>query len=342
VVQVDAFSRGLREATTTALLDLAEQCDGVRCDMAMLLLSEVFASTWGERAGRAPTTEYWEDVIGPVRAGHPHFLFIAEAYWDFEERMLDVGFDYSYDKPLYDHLVQDGAQAVRSHLRSTETREGRLLRFIENHDEIRAAEAFPPAKGRAAALTVLTLPGAVLLHHGQAEGRQVRVPVFLDRGPDEPVDDEVAAFYAGLLKVLAECGLRRGEWTRCPVTGWSDNGSFIDLLAWSWQPAAGSFRTTAVGPRQCSTATAVTSPAVTQPSDASAEPLCHLIVVNYSAHPSQGMVVMSREDLAGKDWRLADPLDGREFVRQGDGLLDPGLFVDLEPWSYHFFALERS
>ena len=61
----------------------------------------------------------------------------------------------------------------------------KLIRFIENHDEPSAAAAFPSAKGRAAALATLTLPGAKLLHEGQFEGLTVRLPVFLGRRPDE-------------------------------------------------------------------------------------------------------------------------------------------------------------
>ena len=51
VVQLNAFSPTLRAATAATLADIASQCDGIRCDMAMLMINDVFAKTWGERAG---------------------------------------------------------------------------------------------------------------------------------------------------------------------------------------------------------------------------------------------------------------------------------------------------
>ena len=54
VVQLDAFSPALRAATAATLADIAGQCDGIRCDMAMLLTNQVFARTWGGRTGPAP------------------------------------------------------------------------------------------------------------------------------------------------------------------------------------------------------------------------------------------------------------------------------------------------
>ena len=84
VVQLDAFSSELRAAATTTLRSLATQCDGVRCDMAMLMTNDVFERTWGARVGPCPEDDYWPTVIPAVKAARPDFLFIAEAYWDME------------------------------------------------------------------------------------------------------------------------------------------------------------------------------------------------------------------------------------------------------------------
>lgn len=77
------------------LLRIAAQCDGVRCDMAMLLLPEVFARTWHREM--AP---FWSAVIPRVRERVPGFTFMAEVYWDLEWTMQQQGFDYAYDKRL--------------------------------------------------------------------------------------------------------------------------------------------------------------------------------------------------------------------------------------------------
>ena len=119
--------------------DIGDQCDGVRCDMAMLLLTEVFAKTWGDRVGSAPATEFWPEVLGRVRQRHPDMLFVAEADWDLEWALQQQGFDHCYDKRLYDRLAGEDASSVRAHLRADIDYQRRLVRFLENHDEPRAA-----------------------------------------------------------------------------------------------------------------------------------------------------------------------------------------------------------
>ena len=111
VVQLNAFSPDLRAAVIATLSSIGEQCDGVRCDMAMLMMNDTFERTWGERAGPRPEADYWPTVIPAVKTTHPEFVFMAEAYWDLEWALLEQGFDYCYDKRLYDRLVHDGAES---------------------------------------------------------------------------------------------------------------------------------------------------------------------------------------------------------------------------------------
>ena len=234
VVQLNAHAPALREAVADTLIGIGDQCDGLRCDMAMLMTNEVFARTWGDRAGAGPSDEYWVDVIARARAVHPELIFIAEAYWDMEWALQQQGFDYCYDKRLYDRLVHEPAECVRAHLQADADYQERLLRFIENHDEPRAAATFGRAQARAAAVAMSTLQGARLYHDGQLEGRRTRVPVFLGRGPDEPPDPDLRSFYARLLRAVADSDLRHGDWRLCPCEGWPDNDSFTRLAAWCW------------------------------------------------------------------------------------------------------------
>jgi hypothetical protein len=231
VVQLNAFSGELREAVAETLLSVADQCDGLRCDMAMLMTNEVFAKTWSLPA---PGEDYWPPLIRRVKEAHPDFVFIAEAYWDMEWTLQQQGFDYCYDKRLYDRLAHEGAEAVRGHLQADAAYQERLIRFIENHDEPRAAATFGPAQARAAAVVVSTLQGARVYHDGQFDGFRTRIPVFLDRGPDERPDADLRAFYGRLLEAVAESGLREGDWRLCDVTGWPDNDSSRHLVAWCW------------------------------------------------------------------------------------------------------------
>lgn len=303
VVQLNAFDHGLRAAASATLLDLAAQCDGVRCDMAMLVMNDIFAQTWGERAGPPPATEYWAEVMAPVRAAHPSFVWVAEAYWDREWALQQLGFDYCYDKRLYDRLAHEGAASVRGHLHADPDYQRRLVRFIENHDEPRAATVFGERQ-RAAAVAVLTQAGMRLIHEGQLEGRRVRVPVFLGRRPAEPPDAEIAAFYRQLLAALRLPPLREGEWRRCDVSGWEDNRSAEQLIAWGW----------------------------------AAPTTWAAIVVNYSGAPAQGRIALPWPELAGRRWQLADALNDLLLTHPGDSLQAEGLFVDVPAWGAHILV----
>ena len=301
-MQLDAFSSELRAAVTTTLRSLATQCDGVRCDMAMLMTNDVFERTWGARVGPCPEDDYWPTVIPAVKAARPDFLFIAEAYWDMEWTLQQQGFDHCYDKRLYDRLVHEGADDLYGHLGADLAYQERLIRFIENHDEPRAAATFPGAKARAAAVATLSQTGARLVHDGQLEGRKARLPVFLGRRPDEPVDDDLRAFYERLLAFLGDDVLREGEWARAERAGWDGNESWRQLVGWGWRDAA---------PRK-------------------------LVVVNLGDGAAEGHVSLPWDDLRGTTWLLVDAEDGSRYKRLGDDLRD-GLFVSLAPWHWHLF-----
>jgi hypothetical protein len=305
VIQVNAFAPGLRQALGATLLSLAGQCDGVRCDMAMLLINRIFRQTWGERAGALPAQEFWRMVIPAVKAKYPQFLMIAEAYWDLEWELLQQGFDYCYDKRLYDRLQHGGADAVRQHLLADLSYQERLVRFIENHDEPRAAAAFGDRQARAAAVTIATLPGASLFHEGQFEGRRIRLPVFLNHRPAEPVDVDLQNLYRILLAALAQPVFKAGAWRLVERYGWPDNRSYLNLVAWGWR----------LGEER------------------------RLIIVNLSEVRSQVLVPLPWEDVAGRPWRLSEAFTGEIYTRDGRELRQPGLFVDLEGWGFHFLQV---
>jgi Alpha amylase, catalytic domain len=305
VLQLNAFQPELRKAVTATLSKIADQCDGVRCDMAMLLINSIFERTWGSRAGAKPEAEYWVDVIFTVKHEHPGFLFIAEAYWDLECELQLQGFDFCYDKRLYDRLEHENADSVRLHLCAELAYQNKLLRFIENHDEPRAASAFAPAKERAAAVASSTLPGARLFHEGQFEGRKVRLPVFLGRRPQEPVDSELQDFYTKLLRAINSPVFRAGDWQLCERIGWPNNRSYENLVAWAWNK----------------------------------EEERYLVVVNLSEGAAQALVKVECNALQENRWRLTDLLSDAVFERDGNEMLSAGLYVDLQPWGCHFMRL---
>jgi hypothetical protein len=271
--------------------------------MAMLVLNRIFERTWGPRSGEIPDGDYWTTIIPAIREKHPGFKFIAEAYWGLEWELLQQGFDYCYDKTLYDRMVHNNAEAIRLHLLADPGYQQGLVRFIENHDEPRAAAAFSPGKERAAAVVTLTLPGAKLMHEGQLEGAKTRLPVFLGRRPAESVEHEIQDFYHRLLEVTNHDTFRNGEWRLCERSGWPDNQSCLNLLSWCWVRDDERF----------------------------------LIIVNFSHESAQARVRVPWDELRGKTWRLTDLLAGVNYDRSGDEMRDSGLYVDLGAWMYHIF-----
>jgi Alpha amylase, catalytic domain len=307
VLQLNAFAPGLRQAAIDTVSTIAQQCDGIRCDMAMLFLNAIFERTWDSRARQQPVTEYWSDLILAVKKNHPGFLFIAEAYWDMEWQLQQQGFDFCYDKKLYDRLEHGDAESVRLHLCADLNYQGRLVRFIENHDEPRAAATFSSAKQQAVALTIATLPGVRLFHEGQFEGRTVRLPVFLGRCPQEAADVGLQGFYKKLLSAIDKPIFRDGQWSLCEKTGWSDNMSCQNLVTWSW----------------------------------SRDDERYLIIVNLSDYPAQSRVIVPWADADGGEWHLLDAISSATFERAGHEMRSPGLYVELEPWNHHFFECLR-
>ena len=305
IIQLNAFDANLRKAILETLKKIAAQCDGIRCDMAMLVMNEIFARTWSQKAGQKPEQDFWAYMIPMVKKQYPRFTFIAESYWDTEPELLWQGFDFCYDKRFYDYLLE-GAEKSRQRLLDTIPISKMLLRFLENHDEKRAAGLFPIERHKALALAALTQPGARLFHDGQLEGRTVKVPVFLSRRQNEQENGALKEYYRKLLQILQSEAIRNGKWSACEVSGWSDNQSCLNLLVWEW----------------------------------SGDHENLLFVVNLSDQPAQALVRSSYSYLPGRTYQLFDVISGELFIRDSDEMNDPGLFVGLQAWGAHAFHIE--
>jgi hypothetical protein len=303
-LQLDYSNAATQEAMIGELLKVSALCDGVRCDMAMLVLPEVFERTWGRRA-----PPFWARATGRVRERAPDFCFMAEVYWDLEWTLLQQGFDYAYDKRLYDRLREGPARPVREHLHAGLDYQARLARFLENHDEPRAAATFAPGRHEAAAVITFLSPGLRFFHQGQFEGRRKRISPHLVRAPAEPVDEPLRRFYDGVLAVLKEPALRNGAWRllEC-VPAWEGNGTWDGFMAWSWQGRDGHRL---------------------------------LIAVNYSENQGQCYVRLPFDDLRGHSVRLRDRMSPAVYDRRGDELVARGLYLDVPRWGFHVFDMSR-
>jgi glycosidase len=240
VAQLNYFDADLRAAMIGELASIAQHADGARCDMAMLVLSDVFAGTWGATVGaQPPRTEFWRDA----RAAVPGFVLLAEVYWDREWQLQQLGFDYTYDKALYDRLLTGSAADVRGHLGASEDYQRRSARFIENHDESRSVVAFGD-RVRAAAVVTTTIQGLRFFHDGQFEGRRARLPVQLGVAPDEPIDDRLLAFYRRLLAITGADIFHDAQWRLIEIFSAGDETD-VNLVAWRWR-SSGDLRIVAV------------------------------------------------------------------------------------------------
>jgi glycosidase len=309
--QLNYRHAGFREARIAELGTIADRCDGVRCDMAMLLQPEIIAKTWGDRSrpadGSPPKDNpFWPEAIAVIKRRHPQFMFVAEVYWDMEWTLQQAGFDQTYDKRLYDRLVAQTATPVREHLMADPRFQDHSMRFLENHDEPRAAATFPPPVHKAAAVVALLARGLRFLYEGQLEGRKVHVSMHLGRRPAEPVDRELQAFYGRLLECLKRPEVHAGEWRLegCRPA-WPGNSTHEQFIVSSWQ--AGEKRL--------------------------------LAVVNYGGAQGQCYVALGMQGLGGRTFELRDLLGDAVYERQGDGLVGNGLYLDLPPWGYQVFEL---
>jgi glycosidase len=302
-LQLNYGNPAAQAAMLAELEKVAGQCDGVRCDMAMLVLPEVFERTWGLRA-----EPFWPTATRQVRDRFPGFRFMAEVYWDLEWTLQQQGFDYTYDKRLYDRLLEGHATPVRDHLRAEMDYQNRMARFLENHDEPRAAATFARGMHEAAATITFVSPGLRFFHQGQFEGRRKRISPHLGRAPDEPVDESLQRFYGRLLDVLRRPVVREGTWRLLACApAWDGNGTNDCFLAFGWD---------GVG----------------------AERL--LVVVNYAPNRSQCYVRPPVPDMTGRSWLLADLLGDAAYERDGDDLQARGLYLDLDPWQCHVFDVK--
>jgi glycosidase len=344
VVQLDYRRLDTRDAMIELLESVAARCDGVRCDMAMLLLNGVFAKTWaaipplcrGETPSNEPArgrsgpslsrrtgedspspggegrgegeqlNEFWPAVISKVRAAHPDFLFLSEVYWGLEGRMQELGFDFTYDKELYDKLVaRDAAGSQRRLLDASRDFVSASAHFLENHDECRVASILPLPEHRAAALAILGLPGMRFLHEGQLTGSQVKIPVQLGRRPIEPAQPDVVKMYEQLLATLRTSAVGRGRAELLqPRAAWPGNPTGQNFVIVQWQDKPLEF---------------------------------DLVVVNLAAHRSQCYAPLNIDGLAERNWTLVDSLGTERYVRVGEDLERQGLYVDLPPHGAQLF-----
>src|SRR5271165_1891579 len=303
-LQLNYANPELQKALIDELIAVAGKCDGVRCDMAMLVLPEVFQRTWG-----VTPEPFWPKATAAARRAHPAFTFLAEVYWDLEWTLQQQGFDYCYDKRLYDRLQSGDVRSIREHLHAGLDYQDRLARFLENHDEPRAASTFLWPKHRAATAIAFLSPGLRFFHKGHFEGARGRVPAHLCRGPHEPTDHDVSAFYGKLLMILKDTdAFRNGDWSQIdPLPAWPGNWSSDGFVSYAW---------------------------------AGKNEGRYVVVINYACNQGQCYLRPPFPELEGRQLLLVDLMGSEAYYRDGGDLVHRGLYIDQAPWQINVFELQ--
>jgi len=295
-LQLNYGNPALQTALLKELQQISQWCDGLRCDMAMLVLPEIFEKTWGIR-----TTAFWPEAIAQVRAQQPHFIFMAEVYWDLEWTLQQQGFDYTYDKRLYDRLRMPHARPIREHFWADLTYQQKSTRFLENHDEPRAAATFPAGIYEAAAILTFFCPGLRFFHEGQLQGWAKKVSVHLERAPEQETNQLLQKFYLQILQALRLSLFHDGDWglLECQ-SAWASNWTWDCFIAFGWQDQDGNRA---------------------------------IAVVNYADHQSQCYVNLPWPD---HKYQARDLMG-----MVGDRHIDQSqIYIDLPAWGYHLWELE--
>lgn len=298
--QLNYFNPKTREFMISNLCHVANMCDGVRCDMAMLALNKVHRDTWWEFiGGDLPKEEFWHQALTAVREKHPEFVFIAEVYWGLEWEIQEMGFDYTYDKVLYDRLRFSTPENIKGHLGAEHLYQMRSIRFTSNHDEEEALKAFGREKSLAASTIIATLPGARLFHLFQILGRPARMPIQYAKDSFKE-DEAVHAYYRKLLEIASEPAFHGGQWSLRDIAP-QENDSNRNILAWQW--------------KQMNTG--------------------KMVVINYSGEPAKGR--LSMKGISGENGTFVEEFSGEKITVTPE-MISQGYELDLKPYESKIFT----
>ena len=307
VGQLNYWNSETRELMQKKLLKVAEYADGIRCDMAYIILNEPFSKAWETELNSwgysRPDKEFWGDAIRNVKAKFPNTIFLAEVYGDYFKNLIAEGFDYTYDKELLDKFKSGHLDNLRGWISYMSEWNQHQCRFLENHDDNRAVEAFGGSvtKSLAAALGTYTLPGMRFFFQDQWYGYTNKLDVHLRRSRKEGKSSEAMAFYDKFIPIINDETFKNGDWTNLAVTG---NDAWR-LMAWKWSNSS-------TGEKR-------------------------LVVVDFSEVKAGGNVIIP--DISGSgDVVIKELLSGTEYTRKAEEMRSSGLTVVIDPWYAQIFS----
>ena len=309
VAQLNYYNLETRKMMKKKLLRIAELSDGVRCDMAYIILNDYFYETWKNELNfygwKKPNEEFWSSAIKEVKKSYPDFKFLAEVYGDFYKNLINLGFDYTYDKELLDRFKSGHMDNIRNWISNTDNYNLHLCRFIENHDDNRATEIFGYNIKRTniSALAIYTLPGMKFYFQDQWFGYKNKLDVHLRRSKSENKNKETMEFYDKFFNIINKNIFKNGDYTYL----YPEGDSYWRLICISWR------------------------------NNDNEEKL--LVVVNYTDEKGWGKVKLN--DISGSGMiQLKELLSGECYERNRDEIRNSGLYVGLDAFSAQIFAYD--
>jgi hypothetical protein len=302
LAQLNLFQPAARAALLAELQKIAQHCDGVRCDMAMLVLTDVFSKTWSRflTGFPPPAREFWTEAMSAV----PGLILLAEVYWGMERRLQELGLDFTYCKGFYDLLRDGPPDDVRAHFTADPDYQRRAVHFLENHDEARSAAVFGPEKLPAVGALLATAPGMRMYHQGQLEGRKIHLPIELAEAAEEPPDPATTAFYAKILQISNQEIFHTGEWKFLSVEP-SGDSTADNLIVYQWRSKTS----------------------------------WKLVAVNLAGVTSQGSVQIAGEITSASQYTLRDELNSAAYQWHGSDIARDGLYLRLNGYAAQVFDI---
>jgi len=287
-------------------MKIASYADYIRCDVAYLALNDVIKSVWSSQLSywkyNEPSSEFWSDAISQVKASH-NVKFLGEVYSPWQQKLQSVGFDFTYDKTLYDNLGAGNLDNIRSYITSTPLSfHQHSAHFVENHDEPRSPRFFGSnSRADIAAAISMTLPGMKFYFMWQEYGYWNQLDVHLRRETPESENQGVLTYYRAFIKAVSKDVFHTGSWNYRSVSG----SSAWRLMAWEW----------VLGEDKV------------------------LTVINYSDTQASGSIVCPlAKPVNGNDQiDVTDLLTGTVYPRSAKEMSTTGLVVVLNSWSVQMF-----
>jgi glycosidase len=305
--QINWANQSARNIMQDKLSKISHFCHGVRCDMAMLNLNKIFDETWGQYA--TPTNfevEWWQSTISKVKKINPDFVFIAESYWGTDTYLLDIGFDYVYNKHFYDSLKNSNLKEIKALFFNCSFLPSSVF-FLENHDEDRLINFVEYETLKTAVILLLTIPGLKLFYDGQLAGRKIKLPMQLGRWPEESFNQDLFDFYKKILNMTNSKAFDKGSFEVISIQNISETSTTGDnILAFTRKYKSQEY----------------------------------LILVNFSSYQAEGFVPLFYEFEDSQQSKVFEDLLTDKMYEYSQKFLNThNLYIKLNPWQAHIFRV---